>query len=62
MRAKDRKRAQELLDQAPAKKVKKLREAFETKGFLSKRELKILNRIAGATGPQQDSTSLGGLK
>ena len=47
MRAKDRKRTQELLAQAPVKKVKKLREAFETKGFLSKRELKILSRITG---------------
>lgn len=47
MKAKDRKRAQKMLEQLPASRAKTdLQEEFERKGFLSRRELKILDRLA----------------
>ena len=47
MRAKERKLVTELLGSLPnSKPVKKLREGFQDKGFLSKREMKILQNLA----------------
>lgn len=47
MRAKERKLVVELLDSLPnSKKTARLREEFKTKGFLSKREQKMLQAIA----------------
>jgi len=47
VKAKDRKRAEELLEiLPPTKELKKLKWEFDRKGFLSKREMKILNDLS----------------
>ena len=46
MKANVRKEAEKLLSVVAGKEVNKLRQEFERKGFLSKRELKILSSLS----------------
>jgi hypothetical protein len=52
VRAKERKAAKKILQEL-GQEADKMRTEFKRKGFLSKREMKILNELAKPTNPWQ---------